>query len=160
MLDVAAALAVSREGASDWSPEALLWLHAQDDAHADLIRQRLTQYTLYTAARAAIQVKPEALAAAVCDAMGLVRNPKKRDKPNRDELTPEQVRILAKRERCPTLAERALQCQMRKADFGFMRATAERLLLTVIRRGVVRYLRACGYALRYERREAVERLAA
>jgi hypothetical protein len=122
------ALAVARESDGDWSPEAVLWLYALADCDEDLIRRRLTQFTLYAAARAAIRVRPEPLAAAVADAMAKVRTPKKR-------------------KCCPKIRERAMQFRMRAADYQAMRSAAERLLLTMIRRGIRNYLRACGYAI-------------
>lgn len=123
--DVAIALAISREGPGDWSPEAVLWLYAMADYHADVVCQRLVHAVLYASARAGNLPSPEALAVAVGDAMALVRRPGRRS--------------------CPSIRRRALTLRMRADDFGFMRATAEHLLLSVIRRGVTNYLRACGY---------------
>ena len=119
------ALAISREGPGDWSPEATLWLYAMADTYADVICQRLVHAVLYASARNGFLPTPEALAAAVGDAMALVRRPGRRT--------------------CPTIRRRALALRMRADDFGFLRSTAEHLLLSVIRRGVTNYLRACGY---------------
>ena len=122
---VAAALSFASEGGADWSAAALTWLYSQSDADEELIQRRLVQFTLYAAARKGFLPTPEALAAAVGDAMALVRRPGRRT--------------------CPTIRRRALALQMRADDFGFLRSTAEHLLLSVIRRGVTNYLRACGY---------------
>lgn len=123
--DVAMALAIGRERPGDWSPEALLWLYAMADAYADVIHQNLVRAVLYAAARNGILASPDAVAAAVGDAMALVRRPGRRS--------------------CPTLRSRALALRMRAENFGLLRSTAEHLLLSVIRRGVTNYLRACGY---------------
>lgn len=119
--DVALALAISREGPGDWSPEAVLWLYALADSHQDLVCRHLVNGTLYAAARAGILPAPDALACAVEDAMALVRRPGRKS--------------------CPSIRRRALELRMRADDFGLLRSTAERLLLSVIRRGIVNYLR-------------------
>ncbi len=120
--DVALALAISREGPGDWSPEATLWLYALADSHQDLVCRHLVNGTLYAAARAGILPAPDALACAVEDAMALVRRPGRKS--------------------CPSIRRRGLELRMRADDFGFLRSTAERLLLTAIRRGITNYLRA------------------
>lgn len=124
--DTALALALARKNESDWAGAALQWLYAQVDCDEDLIHQRLTQYTLYRSARAGIHVRPDALAVAVGDAMAAVRYPHGKRRP-------------------PSIRKRALQIRMRSEAFGFMRREAEHLLMTVIRRGMWAYLRACGY---------------
>lgn len=120
------ALAFARKNENDWSMEALQWLHAQADCDQDLIFQRLTQYTFHRSTRAGIHVQPEMLAAAVRDAMALVRYPRGKNRP-------------------PSIRERALQLGMRSGEFGFMRREAEHLLLTVTHRGLLAYRRACGH---------------
>lgn len=123
---VAAALSFASEGGADWSAAALTWLYSQSDADEELIQRRLVQFALHAAARKGFLPTPEALAAAVDDAMASVRNPCK--------FT------------APSTRERALQFQMRKGSFGALRSAAERLLLSVIRRGIRGYLGACGHA--------------
>lgn len=123
---VAAALSFASEGGADWSAAALTWLYSQSDADEELIQHRLVQFTVHAAARKGFLPTPEALAAAVDDAMASVRNPCK--------FT------------APSTRERALQLRMRKENFGILRAAAETLLLRVLQRGIRRYISACSHA--------------
>lgn len=122
--EAATALAYSRVGESDPSPEILRWHFGRCEEHRVLVLEYVALRIVVHAARCRITADADGFALATIDAL-------------------ECVRRVAKR-RCPPASARALQCHMRKQDFIELRRTGEIHLLRAISRGLKNYLAACG----------------
>lgn len=122
--EVAAALSFAREWPGDWAPDAVSWFFGWNDLAADLIGGQLIHAVLVASGRAGFLPTPDALAAAVGDAMVLLRDPGAPTVPPNER--------------------RARQFKMRKERFSFMKSTANMLLRDFIRRGFENYIRALG----------------
>lgn len=116
------ALVQAKASAADWRPAALLWYFGRHDAELPRVQAGIVVAVVLDAARAGWAVEPDALAAAVLDAMHLVRN-----------------------RSCTTADVRAKALGVRKESFLTLRRSAEAALLRAIRSGLRSYLSACGF---------------
>jgi hypothetical protein len=125
--EVAAALAWAGEEAQDWRIACLTWLYANDDSDIERIALRLALVVEAAAELLDIRVDAPIVAAAVWDAMQLVRRG---------------------RDRRPKAASaRALEFRMSKQSFVALRKRAELSLLRALAWGLERYMTICGYAV-------------
>jgi hypothetical protein len=120
--EVAIGLAIASETPGDWRIRSLTWLYAMDDDQIPAIAYRLSLVSTLASANAGISPRPDLIAAAVGDAMRVVRGKK----------SPVSI------------AARALEFGVRKKTFCDIRGQAEASLRRAIAWALREYLRTCG----------------
>lgn len=121
--DVALGLAQASETPGDWRVSTLTWLYSRDDTKIPVVAYRLSLVAALAAANSGIAATPELIAAAVGDAMLLVRN----------------------RKAPVTIACRAIELGIRKKTYCDIRGQAEASLRRAIAWALNAYLRTCDF---------------
>jgi hypothetical protein len=133
-IETSIALAFAGEEAGDWRVSALTWLYARDERGVKQIAYRLALAAEAAARIARIRIRPELVEVAVADAMRRVR----RDR------------------NVPSARERGLQLKVSDRTVLVLRDQAEVSLRRALEWAMQRYVAACGYAFKPEKRESHE----
>lgn len=133
-IETAIALAFAGDATGDWRVSTLTWLYARDDRGVEQIAYRLALAAEAAARIARIRIRPELVEAAVIDAMRRVR---------RDRGV-------------PSARSRASQLRVSNHTVLILRDQAEISLRRALEWAMERYVSACGYTFKPEKRESHE----